>query len=104
MNIFEQAVEDIWKVEDMRDTCIIAGIGYSCWVSKRTDQLVYSGAGLVEDCPITISIPVMSISIRDIKKGVRIKYRDREYKIDSVGFDSTNTCIELALVDVSAGV
>ena len=101
MSIFNKAIDDIFNCKDFLENCTIGQTVYDCICSAIEDGVVYGDIGSVDDVDFTLSIklPLERIPSR----GDKVMFRNKNYKISNVTYDSANASIKLHLMSVSKG-
>lgn len=101
-NIFQKAVEDLFKIDDFLDEVVIEGEVMSCFITRKEDQCIYTENGLEEVAPfeICLKLPLPRMP----RQGDKVLYQGCTYKISSVETDSANASVTLHLTTMSKGV
>ena len=101
MTIFETAINDIFNHKDFLEDCFIAGTAYKCICSTMQDGIVSSEEGLVDDVGFTIDLklPIDRMPAR----GDKVRFRNENFKVLNVTYDSANASVKIHLQGVSKG-
>ena len=101
MTIFNRAIADIFSHEDFLEDCLIGGIAYKCICSPIDNEVVYGDIGALDEVNFTLDLKLPLD--RMPKQGDKVRFRDSNYKISNVTYDSANASIALHLQSLSKG-
>ena len=101
MNLFQQAINDIFKDENFLEHCFIGDDVFQCIVTSLDNGNDYTDAGLASDenFALSIKLPVQRMP----KIGEKVRFREKSYKVLHVDIDSANTSIYVYLESLSKG-
>ena len=93
---------DIFKNKDFLEQCKVQNYSYDCIVSSVPEGIVYTEYGQqgMANFTLELKLPLKE----ELKKNMKVVFRNKNYKIDYFEFDSANTSVKLYLVSNSKGI
>lgn len=102
MNPFEKLMTDIFNNKDFLEQCKIGNYNYSCIVSSIPGGVVYTQYGQQNAATFTLDIKLPMKE--ELKKNMKVFFRNKNYKVDTFEYDSANTSVKIFLVSTSKGI
>lgn len=99
---FKEMIAELYNNPDFVEYCYVEGRKYKCFCSPVGNGMVFTDAGMVDECNFTLDLEVATLD-RFPKQNDRVVFRQKEYVISHIEVDSANTTIKLYMVTTSKG-
>lgn len=99
---FQNMIESIFDNDIFTEYVYINGFKETCVCSSLGNGIVYTEAGLQNDCNFTLDLIISKLH-QFPKIGDKVMFREKSYKIGSYQIDSAGVCIKLSLISTSKG-
>lgn len=101
-DIFKNMISELFQNEEFTEPVYIEGRQYKCICSPINNGVMFTQAGMVDDCNFVLDIEIATTD-RLPEQNDKVIFRQKQYKVSHTETDSANASMKLYLISLSKG-